>query len=390
MINLGLSKKEWGWLDETLAGSYSLNVRIHLLDLEGNERSDLSWRLLGGQVDVDEESEITRTVSMSLLDPEGKIQFSSESPSDSAMYMDDMIEIVHSVYVEPMREWVDIPTFTGPITRLHRDGETIEVECQGKEILGRGDLWENFTAKKGDNKVEVIRRLLTQRAGESKFNFTRSNSRLGKDWSLTAVENNAWDGAKQLARSINRQLFYNGRGIARLRSYPQNPVFTFTGGDLGTVLTTPQISFSFENMKNAVVVRGKKEKDKRVHARAVAPRSHPLSPWRLGRNEAPRYIVDLIENDNITTNKDAEDIANRRLTQHLKQDVEVTFDSMPIFYLEEGDEARLRTDGYATTFRIKQFSIPLVAGDPMSIGYNKRMPIRGKKKTKRKRGQNKR
>ncbi|TKT03449.1 hypothetical protein [Streptomyces lasalocidi] len=341
--------------------------------------ADLSNRLLEGQVNVDYTADVTRNCTIQLLDPDRTLSFESDSADEGAIYMDRMIRVVYSVKVPQMNAWVDIPVFCGPVVSMDRSDSVISLEAQGKENLAKGAAWRTFTRKKNTNKGNVIKDILADLTGENKFDFPEVANKLSADYSL-GRESIPWDAAKSLASGMSRQLFYDGRGYCKMRSLPGTPVFTFKSEDGGTVLSTPQISYDSTEMKNAVLVKGGVPKGAKtaVSVFVAADKMHPLSPARLGRNGVPRYLLEVIEDDSIRSNAEAEQKAGTVLNDRLLQTVDVKFDAMPIPHLEPGDLVRIQTDEYATTFRLYQFSIPLVVGDtPMSVGYNKRLSVRG-------------
>lgn len=378
MIPLGLTATQQGWLHATLAGSHSVNVTVQLLTLSGARVADLSSRLLEGQVNVDYTADVSRACTMQLLDPDRTLSFETDSADEGAIYMDRMIRVVYSVKVPQMNAWVDIPVFCGPVTSMDRNDSVINIECQGKETLAKGAAWRTFTRKKNSNKGNVIKDILTDLTGENKFDFPEVTNKLSADYSL-GRESIPWDSAKSIASGISRQLFYDGRGYAKMRSLPGTPVFTFKSGDGGTVLSVPQISYDSSEMKNTILVKGGVPKGSKtaVEASVAADKSHPLSPYKLGRNGVPRVLLEVIEDDTIRSKAEATEKAGTTLNDRLLQTVDVKFDAMPIPHLEPGDMVRIQTEEYATTFRLGQFSIPLVVGDtPMSVGYNKDLSVR--------------
>jgi len=347
------------------------------MTLSGARVSDLSDRLISGQVNVDYTADVTRNCTIQLMDPNRTLSFETDSADEGAIYMDRMIRVIYSVKVPQMNAWVDIPIFCGPVVSMDRDDDVINVEAQGKETLAKGAAWRTFTRKKNTNKVNVIRDILKELSGENKFDLVETTSKLPKDYSL-GRESIPWDAAKSLASGLSRQLFYDGRGYCKLRSLPGTPVFTFKSGDGGTVLSAPQISYDSTEAKNIVLVKGGVPKGAKtaLSVYVAAPSSHPLSPQKLGRNGVPRYLLEVIEDDAIRTKTEAEEKAGAVLNDKLLQTVDVSFDAMPIPHLEPGDMVRIQTEEYATTFRMREFSIPLVAGDSMSVGYQKRMAVR--------------
>ncbi|MDQ0793553.1 hypothetical protein [Streptomyces sp. B1I3] len=328
-------------------------------------------------MNVDYTADVTRNCTMQLFDPDRTLSFETDSADEGAIYMDKMIKVIYAVKVPQMNSWVSIPVFCGPVISMSRDDNLINLECQGKETLSMGASWRTFTRKKNSNKVNVIADILRELSGERQFDFVELSSKLPADYSL-GRESVPWVAAKKLASGLSRQLFYDGRGYCRMRSLPGTPVFTFKSGDGGTVLTTPQIDYDSTEVKNIILVKGgiPAGAKKGVEVSVSAPATHPLSPQKLGRNGVSRYLLEVIEDDAIRSKAEATAKAATTLNDRLLQEVEVSFDAMPIPYLEPGDLCRLQTEEYATTFRLSEYSIPLVAGEQMSVGYVKRMQVR--------------
>ena len=379
-----LSTAERAALENALVSSYSVRTKVFVTDLVGNSKADISHRLLGGQIDVDVTAEVSRTLQITLFDPSSQVSFDSEDPSEAAIYMSNMIEVHYGVKTPTMNEYIDIPVFVGPVVNLSRDEDEIELTAYGKEHLAKGLFWHNFNAKKGANKIDVIKRIMRDGAGETKFLLPEApKARLKDDLSIVALKQTPWGAAQSIAKSMDRVLYYDGAGRLRMRAAHGNKVFTFEGGDDGALMSIPSITFNTEDAKNAVVVKGKRtikakkkgQKDKlqTFSAKAVVPQNHPLSPWKLGRPGAPRYLVEIVENDKIKSADDAARIAENRLTRLVEQTVEIAFDAQPIPHLEEYDRVSLSCDAFDGVFTLRQFSIPLTVGDTMSIGYNRRL-----------------
>lgn len=376
MIPLGLSAAQLADLNATLVSNHSLYVTVQALTLGGTRLADLSWRLLDGQVNVDATGTVTRSCSLSLLDPNGTMDFDSGSPSDGALYVDRMIQVNYSVR-KPGGTQYTIPVFTGPITKLDRTNDVVSVEAQGKELLSMGSVWIPATYKKGSKKVDVIQNVLATRGGETKFDLPDLASALPKDYSIGRL-NTPWGVARAIAQSMNQQLFYDGRGVARMRPLPAASVFLFKHGDGGSVTTVPQLSYSTDDLVNVVWVEGATPAGAQnpVTAYATAPSTHPLSPWKLGRNGVPRYLMEVVQNSAVTNTTEATAYARTTLNDRLLQAVDVSFDAMPIPHLDPADMARLNTEDYSNAFRMSKYSIPLKAGASMSVGYLNKVSVR--------------
>ena len=141
------------------------------------------------------------------------------------------------------------------------------------------------------------------------------------------------------------------------------------------MVSDPAITYDLSTVKNAVWVKGGKPKGHKtaVTSTVTAGRSHPLSPWRLGRSNAPRFLVEEVENDHMRTRRACHALARRVLRDKLLEGVTVTFDALPVPHLDPYDVVRLRTDDTSITFRLGQASLPLVHSGVMSVGTNRRV-----------------
>jgi hypothetical protein len=382
VIPLGLSASVQTALNAALTTHHSIHVTVALMTLTGAKLANLSGAVVDGQVNIDADADVTRSCTLSLLDPTRSMGFDSGSPSDGALYLDRMIQVNYSVKVLALGIWVTIPLFTGPVVKMDRADDVINVECQGKELLAMGQVWKPRTYPKGWRKVDVIQSVLQTMAGETKFSFPDGvlSPLLPSDYAIGRM-NTPWGVAKHVATGMNLQLFYDGRGVCRLRERPQRSVYRFRTGDDEAVMTPPRISYAIENLRNTVWVRGSIDPGSgglsvyKFGAVANAPASHPLSAANLGRNGVPRYLVEEYVNSSITTQSEAQRFANSILASRLLESVSVEFDSLPIPHLEPMDVCRIDTDQYSNAFRFTKASIPLVAKEDtfMSVGYTNRV-----------------
>jgi hypothetical protein len=261
--------------------------------------------------------------------------------------------------------------FTGPVSKVDRSGDIVNVECQGKESLATNSAWLPMVIGKKTLKTDAIRRIMTA-AGETRFSFPEVPARLPHAVPIVR-ESVPWQVAKRIAHGMNRQLYYDGAGVLRLRSWAGNAVYTFRTGDGGSITTAPQISYSLENVYNTVWVVGGKPKGakKPIFYVARPDPSHPMSPQRLGRNGHPRRLLLKIEDPTISSMAEARRLGERRLKDALRAHVEVTFDSVPVPHLDPGDLIRVSTAEFSHVYRLATYSLPLGTGGAMSVGYHK-------------------
>lgn len=381
MIHVGQDNAEFKAYLATLVTTHEMRAQVVLQTLDGKQVADLSTRLLDGQVDLDAAADTTRAASLTLDDPDHSLHLDSDAPADGALFVDRLVAITYGVYVTSLQKWIDVPIFVGPIATMSRDGSTVAISCLGKEHLAKGAAWQTMNLRKGTNTVDAIRRVLRERGGERRFDFPDDvKARLPRPGMTLSRLTQPWAVAQQLARSIDRQLYYDGSGICRLRREPKSSAWTFTTGNGGTVLTQPQVRYDLGTIVNAVVFTGGKPQGQKhpVKATAVAGRDHPLSPWRLGRkinddDLIPRYLPVAIDNDKVRSEREATATAKAELDRLLRGGIEVTFDALPVPHLDVGDKCRVVTDDLTFNFTLTKASIPLVHSGVMAVGANKRV-----------------
>lgn len=369
MIDLGLRQAEMEDLQQLLVTHHAIGVTVQLLNMEHGVVGDLSDKVLGGQVTIDATAEgATRSASLEVLDPLYKLHLDPDSPEDGSLYFHRMIRVIYHIMPPDRNRRYDIPVFTGPLTKVERNGYIITIEAMGKEKLSSQSVWTGKTYKKGLKKTWVIRDILSDLGGETRLDIPDLGEKTPGVITMNR-EKTPWGTARGIAASMGMQLFYDGRGVARLRRVPKNVVYTFK--EKGALLSMPQAGYDAEGAINAVYVIGGKPKGskKKISYRLVAPAGHPLSPNRLGRWGKPRYLPETIENGNIKSLEKAKKLAQDRLKSALIESVEVAFDALPIMFLEEMDLCRVSAGDFSGTFRLEKMTIPLTASGTSSVGY---------------------
>lgn len=374
MINLGLPSSVP--LLNLLQSSHTLNIAVRLLDLNHQYLDDLTNRFVDGGITVDTSQDVSRSLDVTLLDPHRTLQLDPDSPSSTSVYATNMLSIMYIVTDPKSTVQYNIPVFTGPINKPDRDNVFIKLQCLGKESLSLQNSWWGKTWKKNSLRTDVIRSILVNYMGETKMDLASSKSRLPRDISIND-QTSPWAVAKKIANDMNYNLFYDGRGVAVLRPMSNNVQYTFTDANNAS---TPQVGYDLSNVVNAARVVGAKPKKAKhnVGATYVAPQAHPLSPWRLGRGGVPRYLWASLSDTSLKTTGECMARAKQMVNSGLLEAITVSFDAWPVPLLEENDMVRCTAGGSSNTFRLKQFTLPLNAGDDSAIGYVRKIkPLGG-------------
>jgi hypothetical protein len=375
MIGIGKHKAHLNELDTVLNTAYSIRIRVRLLDLDHNYKKDLTDYFYDGLVTVDDTAQVTRALDLTLLDPKQKVHIDPDSPSRTSIFITDMISIIYVVSrPDRTRSW-EIPVFCGPVDAMDRDDVYIDLKCLGKESLSITNLWRGRTFKKNQPKTDVIRAILRDLVGETKLSLVDKSAKMPDDRKLNRASK-PWLIAKKLAKTMGYQLFYDGRGYATMRRIQHRPALKMNEQ---WITTDPKVAYDLSQTINAVEVIGKKPKKakKPVSYTLVAKKSHPLSPWRIGRGGVPRYLWTSVQDESLRTTKECKNLAKILLADGLLAGVDVTYDGAPHPRLQEGDVIALRTDLVSVNFKASKFTIPLTAGTVASYGYHKRLRPKG-------------
>lgn len=386
MIHLGLSNADLAKYGRGVLSSHRMYCRVSLYDQNEHAIASLSVPdnlVLEGQVTIDTTQPIHRALNLSILDRKHRLYLDPDSPNPSAMFPSQMIKVVRYDWINELGEYVGCPVFFGPLTRFDRQGNTAYVEAMGKEIynLDPALCWESITIKSGTKVTAAIKTILG-RNGERKFDLPYLKNRTSRTISLTR-HSEAWLVARKLAQSVHHQLFYDGRGYVKMRPWPGRPHWTFTTaehqGQKPHVLTEPNISYEFTQLRNTVEVLGpqptEKSGKKRIQFVAYPSHNDPMSPWKLAHNGEPRYLVETIENADIKRVAQAKAIAKDRLEELMNLSRNIAFDCLPVPHLEEGDYMALRMADDTITWRMSTFTIPLTASGVMNIGATRKNRI---------------
>lgn len=370
MIDLGLTAAHQAALLRALTSEHLVGVTAQIMTLNHTHLGFFSGAILGGQVNIDADAEVTRQLQLTAYDPGLKI---GADLLDGSPRLDRMIRVHYNVYVEEDGiGWIPIPIFTGPITKTSRGVDGIlTLEAMGKELIANKPTRNAARWNKGENRVKVVREMLRDMTGERRFGFPEGwTARMPKDRRLSGMAP-PWAHAKVVTRSMNAQLFYDGRGTARMRKSPTRSVFIFKDGDGGSILTDPNLSESNSDIINMVKVVGAVPTGKKVPISYIArlPKADPYSPESLARGGKPQYYAEDIDDDTVRSLKEAKKLATERLNQTTVERYEVSFDSLPIPMLEEEDPIRIETSDMKLTTRLKQLTIPLGHGGVSTIGY---------------------
>lgn len=367
----GLSPSDLAATIRAFSLPHRIRRSIVICTLDHAVVGDVTECFQDGQVNISAGSEVSRSASISMFDPTHQIGLDTENPAEGSISPKYLVRLHRGIHVDALGRWVDFPVGMLAITKPSRAGDVLTIEAQGKESLAQVPVWKTLVLKKGTNKVEAIRTAMSQLCGEQFFRMADTSATLSADVSI-GRDTTVWAVIKDIADSMNWLLFYDADGYLACRPPSTDPVFLFHTGEVpgGTISGDVSIGYG-EDVLNLVWATGGTPSGKKVpiEAFAVAPPTHPLSPAELRRGGVDGYRRHDLTSDEVTKLSDLQAMVDRSLAQVLLQSVDLSFDSLCVWHLEEGDPIGVQEEGgpiVSGTF--SSASIPLSPG-LQSNGY---------------------
>lgn len=398
-IHNQLQPKELAAYRAALKMSHKVRYLLQTLDGNEDELGSLSLphdpRVLSGQRDIDTTQVPTRTLTVDALDRQKQISLHPNHPSEHGIYVNRFIRAFHGIYVPGLQRWVDTPIFTGPISKFDYDQEQTHIEGKGMEffLVAPHFMWTVMSFRKGERITDVIKAIMGKK-GVRRFDFPELDNLLPKHLSV-GRQQEPWTVVQRLAHSINRHLYFDGRGVAKLRKFPHHTQWEFKDGPNGTIIGHPSLSFDHESIRNVVEVLGPKpsgKKQKRIRAVHRLPEAHPLSPESLEWNGEPRYLVESVDIEVpdpsgkkgdqkekakealMHRQKYAEELAARKLKSLSRENLTVGASVLTVPDLEELDVVSLAWDGELFEAALHQSTLAF-HDQAMTLGYLRRVPV---------------
>lgn len=376
-LNLGITNCERLELNAAYGGHHRIRRTVRILDLDHRLIEDVTDTFIDGQVNVDSRGTPSRSATVSLFDPSHLVGIDMASPFSGTVSPRYLLELHRGIYVDSLARWVDIPVGVLWFTKPTRAGDILSIEAQGKEALALYPVVKQLTFSAGANKMSVIRAIMDS-IGETRFRLDSTTEKLGGKFTVD-LSMTPWAACKKIADGMGRQLFYDVEGYLVCRVRPQAAQFTFRYGDGGTVRSDPQFTFSDGTVYNYVRATGAtpEGKDQPISASSHVPSSHQLYLTRNGQFVPLRSDA---SNDKLTTVSEVKNLADDQLASLLADSQSASWDSSPVWHLEQGDPVRLTdarddddTDAsFSITVPLGSFSIPLTLGN-QSNGYMTRV-----------------
>lgn len=375
MLHVGRNSVRRAYERTLVTPGHRREIHVVITDLDGEVYSHSvvgnGNRVLTGEVNYDVKRIPTRVLDLTILDPSRSVQFAPSAPGEASMARSRMIQVIDSRYVSELDMWVDCEVFTGPIQpKSTRNGAELHIVAHGLEVQAMGALWKRRVFVRKTKKTRVIKALLTE-VGESHLGGIPDMPRTTAKRIVVGHLDPVWPVCKKLAASMNRVLFYNGRGRPIMRSRSARAVFEF---DARHLLSEVEIGRDDDLGPNTFEVIGKNPKGPKKAPRQVVtlPPRHEHSPKSLARNGEKLHIVRSEEREHVKTKAEALAVARRWRKKAMRVTTTYQFEAIPIPHLEEYDAVRVVTPAGKITVQMEQWTLPLSdQADLMRVGSDK-------------------
>ena len=383
-IRIGAGNADVGAFEAQIVRPYRMRTEVDILSTSGDFLFEMTGRVTGGSVQVQANAEgATRSLSLEMFDPTDELGLTSATGALVPRYT---VRVRRAVYVDALARWVSVPVFRGPITKPVRKDDTLQIEAQDMASIA-DSFAPSLRVRRGTNAATAIRQIMSEACGERRFRIASTSYRLQSDQILTEGLT-PWQLVRRICRAVGWVAFYDGDGYLVCRPRSSAPVFTFRGGTFGTLTGGVERGFWDADVKNQVVVRGGVVSRTQVVGVATLDAGHPLSPEALAIRGVRRFLRETINDSSIRTYGAARDLAVRALRDLSIQQTAVSFESLPVWHLQEHDAFALidPKTGERVVARVTDMTIPLTAEGMQAMGFlarsaRSRRPLRVRPKS---------
>jgi hypothetical protein len=381
MQHLGRSPDALAAYHEYLQSDHDFRVWVDVLTIEQKYVGTLD--LLDGQMNYGNGNDGPhRTGSVTLSDPEGALNFTSDYMRDpkGILWINRLLQVWHEVTVPGYGDFTTSCVMGLP-TSAARSGAEVSLEFGDKSLLADHGVRPR-SYKKGHRVDLVLRSILEDCTGEKHMRIPKTRKTLSRTYVVGMGENQLtpWQAFKRIAlQEMNWRAFYDGLGwavaepISNARHAPK----------IHSLLAVPAAATSFTDVSNYVRVTShrtpenkkstKKIDESRVHFTydciVALPNANELSEQSLNRNNVPRTLPLVSVNDDLKTLKATQTQASNDLKSHSGLDSAKTYEIIPMFHLDPYDFVDL-PEGVGNVRLIDGASIPYGTGGNMTLGVH--------------------
>lgn len=355
-------------IEEVFAHETFVIRKVDIYESDGVTPWRLNVGLLDGQVSVDAGRDERRTFDLNLWAGDGELPIGP----DDALWYDKQIKIYRGVQYGAEGTILDwyAPLGTFMIDRITQPYFPSEIRITGRDLTKKliTSKFGRATQFAAGTPMEVVVKTIATNAGISTFSLPNTGVVLGKDF-LFEADTTRKKAIFDICSAYGYDCYFDALGFLVIQEQADPaadaPVITLQTGAGGCVVDFEK-SINDTRIYNHIVVTGENSSGQ-APVVAEARNTDPASPTRISRigERTYRYTSSFI-----TTQDQAQDVANKFLKIHSLEEFTVNIDSFVLPWLEAGQTMEFidpnPTQNQPTKFFLHNFTIPLGL-NPMQI-----------------------
>jgi hypothetical protein len=267
------------------------------------------------------------------------------------------------------------------IDQISEDNFPYVVKVSGRDYTKKCMLSKFSTATSFADgaAIESVIQTLATNAGITKFLLPLTGHTLGKLYTYERGVSR-WEAMKDIANGFGYELYFDAQGYLVMREY-LDPVtaplaYSLATGPLVGNLVSYGKTVNDNRIYNKIVVTGESSDSEIIPVSAIAENTLPDSPTNIARlgERVYQYVSAFI-----TTEAQAQDVADKFLKIHALEEFELSFSSIALPWLEVGEIIEFvdprPSEGQPTRFLLSSLNLSLGLG-PMT-GNAKRVSVVG-------------
>lgn len=362
------------------------------VDVISTDQEVVRLQVTDGQVDVDRTAQYRRHITLTCVDPSGKITprkngelltpYGTEIlPYRGVQYSNDPEDFeVAPLGVFRLSRATIVDGLGGSAASGNQGQGDPVITLEGFDLsrtISRDKFKVPYVVSAGTNALTAIKQIVQMTLPDVTYDSISTPVATVAPL-LYDAGSDPWDAVTSLAKSMGCEIYFDVEG--RLCIIPPHdinalptPDFTYIEGDHCTMLDIGR-EYNDENVFNGVIVSGQAVGDDLPAVRGEAWDENPTSPtYRLGPyGEVPTFVTDEL----VKTEDQAQAVARSTLATILGASSQITITGIvnPSYECNDVIGVKREKSGVDGLYAIDAFMIPLLSSNPQSLTLREQRP----------------
>ncbi|MEU3052284.1 DUF5047 domain-containing protein [Streptomyces griseus] len=348
------------------------------VDVIGPDLETIRLSATDGAVDVDGTAEFRRKMTVTCVDPSGRLTPRTEGEILTP-YGTELRAYRGVVYSDGREEICSLGVFRlskSEVSDISTGGGTIKLEAFDRSrVIAREKFQTPYVVAAGTNLLTAIKHIVQRTFPDAQYDAITTTLTTTAPMLFDAGDS-PWDAVTQLATAMGCEIYFDVEGwvvIAPpddINALPA-PDFSYIEGQ-GCTMTDLTRVYSDEPGYNGVIVVGESPGDELPPVRGEAWDMEPTSPtYRFGRyGEVPFFHTDTL----VKTTEQAGAVARAMLAARVGSASQLSITATVNPSYEAGDvvEVVRQKSGVAGLYALDTFNVPLAHGGTQGLGVRER------------------